>query len=56
MKYLQYNVSPIQIKWGMEIARDKIIEFLNEICVPIESKEQLLAVAMVSTNYDKNIS
>ena len=40
------------MKKGMDIAKEKIIEFLEEIKTPIETKEQLMAIGNVSTNYD----
>lgn len=51
MKYMEQNINPIEIKRGIEKGRDKVIEFLEEICQPVTTKEQLFSLAMVSTNY-----
>lgn len=36
MKYLQYGVNPIEMKRGIDRARDQIIEFLEEIKVEVD--------------------
>ncbi|EAR97343.3 TCP-1/CPN60 chaperonin family protein (macronuclear) [Tetrahymena thermophila SB210] len=55
-RFLEYKANPIEMKKGMDKARKHIVEFLNEISIPIETKDQLYKVAMVSTNYDSEMS
>ena len=56
MRFVKYDVNPFEIKKGIEKSRDKIIEFLEEICITTNSKEDLYNVARVSSNYNVNIA
>ena len=48
--------NPIRIKKGIEMARDHLIEFLDEIKVPAGDIGSLKNCAMVATNYDEGLS
>ena len=56
MRYLQHGVNPIEMKRGMDLGRDRIIEYLAEIKHEIQTKEELLNLARVSTNHDPLLS
>jgi chaperonin GroEL (HSP60 family) len=36
MKYLSHDVNPIEMKRGMDLAREKVLEFLDELAQPVE--------------------
>ena len=55
-KLLVTGGNPIRIKKGIELARDHVIEFLEEIRLMANSHEVLKQCAMVSTNYDEPLS
>jgi chaperonin GroEL len=55
-KLIREGMSPIDIKNGILKGKEKILEYLQEIKRPVESKEDLFNVAMVSTNYDEFLS
>jgi len=44
------------LKRGIDIAKQAIKEFLDEIVIECNTKEFFYKVAMVSSNYDENIS
>lgn len=56
MKYIKNDISPIQLKKGIDQAAEQIIEFYNEISLPCEKHEEFYRIAMVSSNYDANIA
>jgi len=55
-KLIRHGISPIDIKNGIMKGKQTILEYLEEIKKPVESKEELYNVAMVSTNYDEYLS
>eukprot|EP01016_Furgasonia_blochmanni_P017550 TRINITY_DN2028_c0_g2_i2.p1 TRINITY_DN2028_c0_g2~~TRINITY_DN2028_c0_g2_i2.p1 ORF type:complete len:652 (-),score=51.85 TRINITY_DN2028_c0_g2_i2:221-2062(-) len=56
LRLVESGVDPMDMKFGIIYARDKVLEFLEEIAHPVSSREDKFNVAMVSTNYDKQLS
>jgi chaperonin GroEL len=56
MTYITNESNPFEIKKGMEIAKEKVLEFLDEIKQEVCSEKELFNVANVSCNYNKNIA
>lgn len=52
-KLVAAGINPIVLKKGMEKARDAILEFLDEITVPIKSHQEILSVSKVTQNFPK---
>src|SRR3989344_5140038 len=55
LKNIAAGANPIEIKKGIEIATDKVVRYLKEKSVPVNSKEQITQVATVSANDDEKI-
>ena len=49
------NLNPILMKRGFDIARDKILEYLEEIKLPTRP-DDLYNISLISTNNDKKMS
>lgn len=56
MSCITNKSNPFEIKKGMEIAKEKVLEFLNEIKQEVVSQKDLFNVANVSCNYNKNVA
>ncbi len=54
-KYITAGVPAIEIKRGMDIFLEMILDILNEHSKPIETKEEIMHVATISANNDKTI-
>jgi chaperonin GroEL len=54
-KYIATGVSPIELKRGMDIAKDFIVDQLKEEATPIRSKEDIMHIATISANNDESI-
>ena len=54
-KYIATGVSPIELKRGMDIAKDFIVDQLKEEAIPIRSKEDIMHIATISANNDESI-
>jgi chaperonin GroEL len=52
-KLVAAGINPIVLKKGMEKARDAILEFLDEITVPIKSYQEILSVSKVTQIFPK---
>lgn len=50
------NTNLIDMKKGIDIAVDKVVEVLKDISIPYKTKERLMDIAMISSNNDKEIS
>lgn len=47
MKMLDAGYNPIDIKRGMELARDEIIEFFEMMSEPLDTREKIMNAALV---------
>lgn len=56
MRFVKNNINPFEIKKGIEKSRDKVIEFLEEILIPVKDQNDLYNIARVSCNYNDNIA
>lgn len=56
LKYIQNNVSPIEIKRGLDKGKAEMLDFLKEIAIPCDTPEHYYHIAMVSSNYDQILS
>lgn len=58
LKYLSYGVNPIEMKRGIDKGRNEVISFLEEMKqeVNMKSKDDLINLSSVSTNYDPFLS
>ena len=54
-KYLLAGSSPIDLKRGIDLAVDAIVDNLKEIATPIQSEEDIAHIATISANNDKSI-
>ena len=54
-RYITSGVSPYKIKKGIEVAVEKVIEYLDNISVPLTSMEQIKQIATISSNGDNII-
>lgn len=54
-KYITAGASPVELKRGMDLAVEKIIEKLKSISSPISTLEDIEHVATISANGDKQI-
>jgi chaperonin GroEL len=50
LKYISSGGNPISVKIGMESAAEKVVEIIESLSKPIESKEQITFVATISGN------
>ncbi|EGR30801.1 hypothetical protein IMG5_123150 [Ichthyophthirius multifiliis] len=55
-KYVNFDINPIEMKKGMDIGKKHILEYLEEISIKVNTKDQLNKVAMVCTNHDQKMS
>lgn len=55
MKAIASGVAPVDLKKGMECAKDKAIEYLKEIAKPIKGTDDLKNIANISANNDSSI-
>ncbi len=55
LKNITAGSNPIEIKRGIEIATEKIIEFLKKRSTPVKDKEGIMQVATISANNDEKI-
>lgn len=47
LKMIEAGYNPIEVKRGIEVARDEIIDFFDMIAEPIETRDHLYNAAMV---------
>lgn len=50
LKYISSGGNPISVKIGMEYAAEKVVDIIENLAKPIESKEQITFVATISGN------
>ena len=50
LKYISSGGNPISVKIGMEVAAEKVVQIIESLSKPIESKEQITFVATISGN------
>lgn len=55
MKYLAAGANPVSLQRGINKGAKLIIDALKQFAQPVESDEDLVKVAMVSSNWDKEI-
>lgn len=55
MKYLAAGANPVSLQRGINRGANIIIDALKKFAQPVESDEDLVKVAMVSSNWDKEI-
>lgn len=55
MKMLASNRSSIDLKKGMDLATEQVINFLKGAAVPVTSKEDIINVGTISANGDRSI-
>ncbi|MEK6844200.1 MAG: chaperonin GroEL [Nanoarchaeota archaeon] len=55
LKNITAGSNPIEIKKGIEIATEKIVEFLKHRSTPVKDKEKIRQVATISANNDEKI-
>ncbi len=55
LKYVNSGANPIEVRYGIEKATKKAIEYLKEKVTPIKNKEQITNVATISANNDNKI-
>lgn len=59
LKYVESGGNPVLVKRGIEKAKNTVLEFLEAIAVKIDHTQdldKLFQVAMVASNYDKDLS
>ena len=54
-KYLLAGASPIELKRGIDLAVEAIVENLKDMSSPIQSEEDIAHIATISANNDKSI-
>ena len=55
IKNITAGSNPIEIKRGIEIAAEKVVEFLKQRSTPVKDKEKIRQVATISANNDEKI-
>ena len=53
--HLATNVSPIELKRGIDLAVEQIVEVLRDKAKPVSSQEEIEQIATISANGDKGI-
>ena len=46
------DVSPMDLKKGIDEAKNYVLDFFEEISIPCENLEDFYKIALVSSNYD----
>jgi len=54
-KLIGTNRSAIDLKYGMDLAKEKVLQFLKDNCVAISDEKQISNVATISANGDTEI-
>jgi len=54
-KYLRSGISPVELKRGMDVAVEEVIQYLTTSAKQVSSKEDIASVATISANGDKVI-
>jgi chaperonin GroEL len=55
IKMIATGRSAIGLKKGIDIASKEVVDFLKENCVPVSSKNDIIAIGTISANGDSNI-
>ncbi|MFH1425225.1 MAG: chaperonin GroEL [archaeon] len=55
LKNITAGANPVEIKKGIEKATEKIVQYLKQKSVPVNSREQIAQVATISANNDEYI-
>lgn len=55
IKMIMTGRSAIEIKYGMDLAKEMVLSFLKKGCVPIEKNEDIINIGTISSNGDKEI-
>jgi chaperonin GroEL len=55
LKNIAAGANPMEVKKGIELATEKIVQYLKEQSVSVNNKEQITQVATVSANNDQKI-
>ena len=55
IKNITAGTNPIEMKRGIEIAAEKVVEFLKQKSTPVKEKEKIRQVATISANNDEKI-
>ena len=53
--HLANNVSPIELKRGIDLATEELVQHLKELSKPVSTKEEIEQIATISANGDKGI-
>lgn len=56
IKYIATGMNPTELRRGIDLAADIVNDFLADMAVPVDDNRQILNVAMVSANGDKEIA
>jgi chaperonin GroEL len=56
IKVVENGAHPMLVKEGMDIATEKIKEYIQKVAVPLSSNSQLHSICNVSSNYDNEIA
>lgn len=55
LKYIESGANPVDLKRGIDIAVDKVVEYLKTIRQTISTKNQITQIATISANGDEKI-
>ena len=55
LKNVSAGANPIDVKKGIEIATEKVVDYLKSKSVEVKGKEKIVQVATVSANNDEEI-
>lgn len=55
IKMIASNRSPVELKRGMDFAKDFLTKFLTTSCIPIEKDEDIINIGTISANGDRDI-
>ena len=55
LKNITAGANPVDVKNGMDLATEKVVEYLRSKSVDVKSKEKIMQVATVSANNDEKI-
>lgn len=55
VKMISTNRSSIDLKKGMDVATEQVIDYLKNNCIPLSSREDIVNVGTISANGDRSI-
>lgn len=55
-KKIKRGVKPIYVKRGIDMAVEKVTEYIQKMSIPVKNKNDIMNIALISANGDKDIA